>query len=66
MTPILNHCPAHLMVYRNHLTLNHFTLGIPGKKLFTDKDGSKTGYNGDTLSCQIDIRAEEATAEAPC
>jgi len=44
-----------------------FTLGYPREDIVYGQGylSSKTGYNGDTLSCQIDIRAERGNSGSP-
>lgn len=44
-----------------------FTLGYPREEIVYGQGylSSKTGYNGDTLSCQIDIRAERGNSGSP-
>ena len=44
-----------------------FTLGYPREEIVYGQGylSSKTGYNGDTLSCQIDIKAERGNSGSP-
>lgn len=44
-----------------------FTLGFPREEIVYGQGylSSKTGYNGDTLSCQIDIRADRGNSGSP-
>ncbi len=44
-----------------------FTLGFPREDIVYGQGylSSKTGYNGDTLSCQIDIKAERGNSGSP-
>lgn len=44
-----------------------FTLGYPREEIVYGQGylSSKTGYNGDTLSCQIDIRADRGNSGSP-
>ncbi|WP_346237197.1 S1C family serine protease [Niabella insulamsoli] len=44
-----------------------FTLGYPREEIVYGQGylSSKTGYNGDTMSCQIDIRADNGNSGSP-
>ncbi|MCH5598580.1 serine protease [Niabella ginsengisoli] len=44
-----------------------FTLGYPREEIVYGQGylSSKTGYNGDTMSCQIDIRADRGNSGSP-
>lgn len=51
----------------NDLAEPIFTLGYPREEIVYGQGylSSKTGYNGDTMSCQIDIRADRGNSGSP-
>ena len=62
-----NSIPYSISKSSGQLAENIFTLGYPRNEIVYGQGylSAKTGYNGDTLSCQIDIAANHGNSGSP-